>query len=553
MLLTETLKAAWYALNVALAVSSVTIDDLDSFISSQRSASKELLLANIGPNFPGAAPGVVIASPSTVNPNYLYTWIRDSSLVFQVLIDQYTSGVDKSLRPLIEQWIATQSKLQHVSNPSGNISTGGLGEPKFMINVTAFTDSWGRPQNDCPAERLSAIITFANYLLSTGNKTYVKETLWPIVKLDLDYVAQRWNTTSFDLWEEVNSASFFTTAYQHKALRMGTSFGKAIGQNVDDWQTQADNVLCFLQSFYTSTGYILSNTGGGRSGLDANSVLASIHTWDPEAGCDSTTFQPCSDKSLSNLHALVESFRPIYAINSGKAENEALAIGRYKEDVYFGGNPWYLTTLAVAEQLYYALASYSVQKKIAITSISLPFFQSLAPPNVTLTQGSFASGSKVYSSITAAMKRLCRWYTPSNGSLSEQYDKNSGTPLSAVDLTWSFASFITMIESPFTVSRPSDADCQVDFSVNATTVFGQNVYIVGSIPALANWDTSKALLMDSSKYPIWTLSLNLPIWTSIEFKHIRKDTDGTVEWESDPNRLIQTPGSGTVNEDDVWR
>jgi len=27
-----------------------------------------------------------------------------------------------------------------------------------------------------------------------------------------------------------------------------------------------------------------SNTGGGRSGIDANSVLASIHTFDPAAG-----------------------------------------------------------------------------------------------------------------------------------------------------------------------------------------------------------------------------------------------------------------------------
>jgi glucoamylase len=32
--------------------------------------------------------GVVIASPSASNPNYLYTWVRDSSLVFKSLIDQ---------------------------------------------------------------------------------------------------------------------------------------------------------------------------------------------------------------------------------------------------------------------------------------------------------------------------------------------------------------------------------------------------------------------------------------------------------------------------------
>jgi len=33
--------------------------------------------------------GLVIASPSTTNPNYLFTWTRDSALVFKTVIDQY--------------------------------------------------------------------------------------------------------------------------------------------------------------------------------------------------------------------------------------------------------------------------------------------------------------------------------------------------------------------------------------------------------------------------------------------------------------------------------
>ncbi len=37
--------------------------------------------------FPHQA-GVVIASPSSTNPDYLFTWTRDSSLVFKALIDQ---------------------------------------------------------------------------------------------------------------------------------------------------------------------------------------------------------------------------------------------------------------------------------------------------------------------------------------------------------------------------------------------------------------------------------------------------------------------------------
>lgn len=81
-----------------------------------------------------------------------------------------------------------------------------------------------------------------------------------------------------------------------------------------------------------------ANTGGGRSGKDANTVLTSIHTFDPAAGCDAVTFQPCSDKALSNLLVYVNAFRSVYSINSGAASNVAIATGRYPEDSYYNGN-----------------------------------------------------------------------------------------------------------------------------------------------------------------------------------------------------------------------
>jgi glucoamylase len=77
----------------------------------------------------------VIASPNRDNPDYLFSWVRDSSLVFKVITDQFTRGEDNSLRGLID-----------VTNPSGTVATGGLGEPKFNIDGSAFTGSWGRPQ-----------------------------------------------------------------------------------------------------------------------------------------------------------------------------------------------------------------------------------------------------------------------------------------------------------------------------------------------------------------------------------------------------------------------
>src|SRR6266481_2722546 len=50
----------------------------------------------------------------------------------------------------------------------------------------------------------------------------------------------------FDLWEEISSSSFFTTAVQHRSLREGATLAAAIGQmgSVDGYNTQAANLLC---------------------------------------------------------------------------------------------------------------------------------------------------------------------------------------------------------------------------------------------------------------------------------------------------------------------
>lgn len=72
-----------------------------------------------------------------------YTWIRDSSLVYKLLIDQFTQGQDSTLQAGITAWVSSMKTIQQVTNPSGSVSTGGLGEPKFNINQSAFTGSWG--------------------------------------------------------------------------------------------------------------------------------------------------------------------------------------------------------------------------------------------------------------------------------------------------------------------------------------------------------------------------------------------------------------------------
>jgi glucoamylase len=107
-------------------------------------------------------------------------------------IDRFTAG-DGSLEPVIQQYITAQAKVQTISSPSGGLSDGtGLGEPKYNVNLTAFTGDWGRPQRDGPALRASALIAYGNYLLSAGKQSVVTTNIWPIVQNDLNYVAQYW-------------------------------------------------------------------------------------------------------------------------------------------------------------------------------------------------------------------------------------------------------------------------------------------------------------------------------------------------------------------------
>lgn len=103
---------------------------------------------------------------------------------------------------------------------------------------------------------------------------------------------------------------------------------------------------------------------------------------------------------------------------------------------------------------------------------------------------------------------------------------------------------------------PNAAPCSqsVTFKVTASTVWGENIYIVGNIPELGSWDAARAVQMSSAAYPVWSVTQQLPVPTAVEYKYIRKDAGGAVTWEGGSNRLLSIIGSGpTVREDGDFR
>ncbi|KAI0052805.1 carbohydrate-binding module family 20 protein [Auriscalpium vulgare] len=90
------------------------------------------------------------------------------------------------------------------------------------------------------------------------------------------------------------------------------------------------------------------------------------------------------------------------------------------------------------------------------------------------------------------------------------------------------------------------------FSEYATTVYGENIFLVGSLPQLGSWNPSSAIPLSSASYPTWTATVDLPGSTAFEYKFIRIN-GGSVSWESDPNRMLTTPPSGTQSTSSSWR
>ncbi|MEU6554781.1 carbohydrate-binding module family 20 domain-containing protein [Streptomyces sp. NPDC046915] len=89
------------------------------------------------------------------------------------------------------------------------------------------------------------------------------------------------------------------------------------------------------------------------------------------------------------------------------------------------------------------------------------------------------------------------------------------------------------------------------FDEYAPTASGTNVYVVGSIAALGSWDTSKAVKLSSSGYPIWSGEVSVPVNTSFEFKYIKKDGSGNVTWESNANRTA-TAATSALSLNNSW-
>ncbi|TFK50230.1 glycoside hydrolase family 13 protein [Heliocybe sulcata] len=109
------------------------------------------------------------------------------------------------------------------------------------------------------------------------------------------------------------------------------------------------------------------------------------------------------------------------------------------------------------------------------------------------------------------------------------------------------------IHTGATATASSVTTVAVTFSETATTTWGEHIFVTGSLSQLGSWNPDNAIALSSANYPDWTVVIDLPTDTTFEYKFIRKESDGSVEWESDPNRSASTSLSATLTLTDTWR
>jgi glucoamylase len=257
-----------------------------------------------------------------------------------------------------------------------------------------------------------------------------------LVISDLDFIRSRATERSFDIWEEESGYHYYTQLVQAEALAFGAKWLAEMGDGTGarDCRSVADALAASLEAYWSGeNGCYRSRTGviGGGApskALDISVILGMLH-----AGRGAGTHSVLDSRAQATLAALEDLFDAEYALNHQRQLDQGPAMGRYAKDAYYGGNPWYLATLAAAEFYFKLAIALQSGAEMAASDENARFRERLTGESPT--KAAFDRGDM--------FMRTVRAYTPPSGDLSEQFDRATGAQTSAKHLAWSYAAFIT--------------------------------------------------------------------------------------------------------------
>jgi len=255
----------------------------------------------------------------------------------------------------------------------------------------------------------------------------------------LDWIVQNWQSNSCDLWEEIQNTDFFwNRATMKHALFLGSMFAYQLGDR--------PSATSYLQTG-NAINSTLMNHWNGQYVQESNNrqqdacVMNAFNVAYDEDGF----FGPLDGKCAATINVLNNLFQNAFPINKQDSVNGVPGVlyGRYQGDTYDGGNPWILTTCALAE-FYYRTGEESLRLSQIPTSADMvhwsPLLNLTAEQAETLTPQVFSR--LAISQGDGVLLRVRYHVAGADFHLSEQLDKYSGYETSATDLTWSYATML---------------------------------------------------------------------------------------------------------------
>jgi len=368
--------------------------------------------------------GAVAAAPDLNTPggSYFYHWARDGALTINTL---YTFTNKSFSQKYTDNYLKWVQLIQSIKDPNGiDIRI----EPKYEIpSGTAYTGGWCRPQNDGPGLQAIALINSASDI----------EKSWPTIKYNLDYIVSGYNSDTCDLWEEITNKDFFwNRVTMAKALSLGSKFAKTIGYTNDakNWQNIANIIKSNIYSTHWNGFYFYESNNRPVDGA----VIVGLNDGYDEVD---NFLDPLSYEVASTIYHYNLVFSNEYPINLKDKNLYGILYGRYPGDVYAGGNPWILTTAALASLMYRISnklkSGYMITNQNTISMWLKAFNIDKMPDN----DASFfkAQGDGL-------LLRIKNYIKDYNFHMYEQIDKNTGQQISAYDLTWSYAEVLNALK-----------------------------------------------------------------------------------------------------------
>ena len=383
------------------------------------------------------APGSVLASPVFADwdpqPDYFFHWTRDSALVMRTvakLMEDASTAAERAhwrghfedfvrfslklaepdercslaLSRAMNASVATDQKfLRNEAEIRALGSDALLGEPRFNPDGTLDIFRWSRPQYDGPALRALACLRF---LQAGGAPT---DELTRLLRRDFAFTVAHAGAPCIGPWEEPEQHAnhYYVELAQLAALVHGRAW--AGHDQTNKWHEAERKLRDGLEQYWSERHQVLSamRPAAAETADDLVDAVTLLAVWDADLreGPHSAV-----DPRLEQTQAAIEAlFARAFPINALRTAGPAL--GRSRQDRYFGGGAWYPTTLAAAG-LCYRRARRDQRRRRDLIAHGDAFMATL------------------------------RAFTPADGALSEQIDRTTGAQSSAPHLTWSYAAFV---------------------------------------------------------------------------------------------------------------